>query len=92
MKFIKFKLSELDQKFTKVRSFICQKDYTSNPEETSSQVRILFDNLYIETEYLRIMVNKNLSVLDEHSFNEHSGDDAELTSIRNREYIKLKAL
>lgn len=92
LRFIRFKLSELEQKITKVMSYIGQTDKSSNPEETSAQVRILFDNLFIETEYLRIMVHKNLLVLDEPYFNENSGDDAELTSIRNREHIKLKTL
>ena len=52
-------MHELTKKYDEIKAFLKKKD-TAAFKEVSEDVRVLFDNLYIEAEYLRLLLHKNI--------------------------------
>ena len=51
-------------------------------------MRVLFDNLYIEAEYLRMLIKKNLDFLEHHS--DKDSEEPDVIGFKDREMLKLK--
>lgn len=89
--FLQLKITEMEEKFNIVVGYFRRPQINENIEGLNSQVRIVFDNLYIQTEYLKILIHQNLMVLEEHTYNDFSGEDPDVIEIRNKSVNYLKS-
>jgi hypothetical protein len=63
--FVKFKLRSLKARQSQIVLYLEQKG-TDAYKEAESNLRVLFDNLYIETEYLRMLLSTNMETFEKH--------------------------
>lgn len=74
--FVGLKNKQLKQKLTRISGYLDQKGTVRDFQDIAAPVRILFDNLYIEAEYLRMLIAKNIDIFEANAEHAYSGDEA----------------